>query len=400
MSVEESRPDLEPFFRPRAVAVLGSVDRGADPEQLRRRNEAMWNAPFHLVNPKGGRVGDIPIHATVADVPDEVDVAVVTVPTRAVADAVRACAAKGIRHVLVMTVGFREVGGDGVALEAELAAVARELEVRVIGPNTATNVFERMPDVPAAPGRKVALLCQSGHFGRPVVQASEFGVAFSRWVATGNEADLELADFIEHFARDPETGVIAAYIEGFRDGGRIRAALREARRHDTPVVAIKVGRTEAGRSMALSHTAHLSGSDAVVDGLFRQYGVTRVGDVDELIETASLFAKVPVGGGRRVCCYSISGGSSVMMAEHAAHHGLELPALAAHTQAQLRELVPSYLSVGNPVDTGGVVFQAQSKATRMRALELMVHDPAVEVLVVSFPRADRVDQRVVRGGRL
>jgi acyl-CoA synthetase (NDP forming) len=228
---------------------------------------------------------------------------------------------------------------------------------------------------------------QSGHQGRPLVQGTEFGVAFSRWVPTGNELDLEAADFIEYFAHDDDTSVVAGYFEGFKDPQKLRRALEAANASGKPVVALKMGSTEAGTRMASSHTGHLAGSDAVVEGLFRQYGVTRVRDLDELLETAALFAKLPAGTGPRCGLYSISGGSGTLMAEVAEASGAPVPLLADATQQALRGLIPDYLTVANPVDNGAQFLLSAPEAERRRVLELIAADPSVDVVVVGITGA-------------
>src|SRR5437588_6124295 len=289
----------------------------------------------HLVHPAGGEFGGARVYESVAEIEEPVGLAVINVGPSHVAAAIDECGRKGIPYALVFTAGFGEVGPEGAALEREIAAIARRHGMRLFGPNTNTNAFERLPEVPNRSGGRIGLVTQSGHQGRPVVQGTLFGIGFSRWVPTGNEADLEAADFIEYFAGDDETAVIAAYLEGFKDGGTLRRALQAANESGKPVVALKIGSTAAGSRMAISHTGHLTGSDAVVDGPFAQHGVTRVRDLDELLETASLFAKLPAGTGEGMCLYSISGGSGTLMAEVAGQHGPPLPAPSDDPQRRL-----------------------------------------------------------------
>ena len=296
----QQRTDLEEFFHPKAVALVGSVNRNAKPERLRRPYAERWGDRWYLVNAKGGTIGDIPVYEHVTDIPAEITLAVVNVGTRLVAKTVEECGKHGVPYVLIFTAGFSEVGEAGAALEREVGEVARRYGIRVFGPNTNTNAFEVLPEPPKRRGGRIGLVTQSGHQGRPLVQGTEFGVAFSRWVPTGNELDLEAADFIEYFAYDDDTDVIAGYFEGFKDPPKLRRALEAANAQGKPVVALKMGSTEAGTRMASSHTGHLAGSDAVVEGLFAQYGVVRVRDLDELLETAALFAKLPAGTGRTV----------------------------------------------------------------------------------------------------
>jgi acyl-CoA synthetase (NDP forming) len=385
--VGRQRADLEEFFHPKAVALVGSVNRNADPARLRRSYEERWGDRWYLVNAKGGAVGDIPIYEHVTDIPAEITLAVVNVGTRYVASAVEECGKHGVPYVLIFTAGFSEVGEAGAALERAVGEVARRNALRVFGPTTNTNAYAVLPEPPRRRGGRIGLVTQSGHQGRPLVQGTEFGVAFSRWVPTGNELDYEAADFIEYFAHDDDTAVIAGYFEGFKDPAKLRRALEAANAQRKPIVALKMGSTEAGTRMASSHTGHLAGSDAVVEGLFRQYGVVRVRDLDELLETAALFAKLPAGSGPRCALYSISGGSGTLMAEVAEASGVPVPILAARTREQLRAMIPDYLTVSNPVDNGAQFLVSAPVEDRKRVFDLLAADPNVDVIVVGLTGA-------------
>ncbi len=384
----EKRDDLLPFFAPRGVAIVGQVNRALSDAQTRAQNDARYGAGnWHLVNPKGGSVGSIPIHRDLAEVPGSLELAVISAPAKLCAQVVEECGARGIRHAIVFSSGFREVGGEGARLEGELLAAARRAGVRLLGPNTNTNVLEKIPEVPNLRGGRIGVVTQSGHNGRPIVQGVHFGIGFTRQIPCGNEADLEVSDFIEYFAHDDETAVIAGYVEGFRTPERLRRALEAAGARGKPVVLLKVGSTQAGARMASSHTGHLVGSDAIVEGLFRQYGVVRVRDLDELLETAALFAKLPAGCGARAALYSISGGSGTLMAEVAELAGVEIPRLSEPTQARLRELLPRDLTVSNPVDNGGVFLTSRPPEVRREVIEVIAADPAVDVVVVGVTGA-------------
>ncbi|HXQ63156.1 MAG TPA: acetate--CoA ligase family protein [Acidimicrobiales bacterium] len=383
----QQRLDLEEFFHPKAVAIVGSVNRNADPDRVRRTHAERWGDSWYLVNAKGGTIGDIPVYEHVTDIPSEVTLAVINVGTRLVAKVVEECGKHGVPYVLVFTAGFSEVGVKGAALERDVGEMAARYGIRVFGPNTNTNAFEVLPEPPRRRGGRIGLVTQSGHQGRPLVQGTEFGIAFSRWVPTGNELDLEAADFIEYYAYDDETSVIAGYFEGFRDPPKLRRALEAANAQRKPVVALKMGATSAGTRMASSHTGHLAGSDAVVDGLFRQYGVTRVSDLDELLETAALFAKLPAGTGPNCCLYSISGGSGTLMAEVAEASGVPVPILTEKTRAALREMIPDYLTVDNPVDNGAQFLVTNPIEDRRRVFDLIAADPEVDVIVIGLTGA-------------
>ncbi|HLN43947.1 MAG TPA: acetate--CoA ligase family protein, partial [Acidimicrobiales bacterium] len=175
--------------------------------------------------------------------------------------------------------------------------------------------------------------------------------------------------------------------EGFKDPAKLRRALEAANTQGKPVVALKMGSTEAGTRMASSHTGHLAGSDAVVEGLFAQYGVVRVRDLDELLETAALFAKLPAGTGGRCCLYSISGGSGTLMAEVAESSGVPVPVLSARTQAGLRKMIPDYLTVANPVDNGAQFLVSAPVEDRKRVFDLVAADPDIDVVVIGLTGA-------------
>jgi acetate---CoA ligase (ADP-forming) len=383
----ETASDLEELFHPKAVALLGSVNRNANPEKLRRSCNERWGEHWYLVNPKGGSVGDIQVYEHVTDVPGKVTLAVISVGARFVPGAVEDCGRHAVPFVLIFTAGFSEVGGEGTRLEREIAETARRYGIRVLGPNTNTNAFEKLPEPAHVRGGRIGLITQSGHQGRPLVQSAEFGFAFSRWVPTGNEVDLEAADFIEYFAKDPDTRVIAGYFEGFRNPAKLRHALEATNAVRKPVVALKMGASEAGTRMSISHTGHLVGSDAVTEGLFAQYGVVRVRDLDELLETAGLFAKLPPGTGSRCALYSISGGSGTLMAEVAELCGAVVPELARSTREALRELIPDYLTVSNPVDNGAQFLLSAPAEERKKVLDLIASDPATDVVVVGMTGA-------------
>lgn len=379
---------LEDLFHPKGVAIIGQVNRALSEAQTRAQHDPRYGAGnWSLVNPKGGAIGALTIHPSVRDVPGPLDLAVITAPAEACPQLLLECGARGVRFAVVFSSGFSEIGPEGAALERELAAAARRAGVRVLGPNTNNNLLERIPDPPGWRGGRIGVVTQSGHNGRPIVQGTALGIGFRRQIPCGNECDLEISDFIDYFASDPETAVIAGYIEGFRDGAKLRRALAAAIAARKPVVLLKIGSTRGGARMAHSHTGHLAGADAVVDGLFAQHAVTRVRDLDELLDTAALFAKLPPGTGARAALYSISGGSGTLMAECAELAEVAVPRLATHTVAQLREYLPGYLTVDNPVDNGAVFIVSNPPEVRQKVLDLIADDPNVDLLVVGVTGA-------------
>lgn len=377
--------DLDTFLHPRTVAVIGASEQPGRPNTAMTAAVARWardhGAAFFPVHPVYETVVGAPCLRSIRDVPGPVDLAVIL--TRSAVDTFAEVREAGARFAVIFAAGFSETGREGERLEARLAELVRRGPTRLLGPNTNLNAFSAFRT--DLPGPTIALITQSGHQGRPVFQGQEIGIALSHWAPTGNEVDLEFADFARYFADQPEVGVIAAYIEGFKDGRTLTLAADHAAALRKPMVIIKVGRTEAGRSMAKAHTGHLTGSDAVTSAVFRQFGVTRVDGLDELLEVSAAFARTKPPRGDGVAIYSISGGTGAHMADMAAAAGLRLPTLTRETQRILHDgLIPSYLRVSNPVDCGGPPV---ADARGRRILDAILADPRVHVLIVPITGA-------------
>jgi acyl-CoA synthetase (NDP forming) len=374
--------DLHTFFHPKSVAVIGASDTARRPNTAMWRKIRQWGenagARVFPVNPNRDEIDGVRCYTSVLDVPDDLDLAVILVGQAV--DMFETVLEKKPRYAVIFAAGFNEVGPEGEALQQRLEELVASGSTHLLGPNTNLNAFETFRD--DLPGPTIALITQSGHQGRPVFQAQDQGIALSHWAPAGNEADLEFADFVKYFVDQPEVGVIAAYIEGFKDGRTLMLAADHAARVNKPIVCIKVGRTSEGRSMAKSHTGHLTGSDAVVSAVFRQFGITRVDGLDELTDVAAMFARTRIGGtaegGANVAVYAISGGTGAHMADLCAAEGLQLPDLEPATQRKLREWIPGYLRVSNPVDSGGAP-SADERGPKI--LQAMIDDPNVDMII-------------------
>jgi acyl-CoA synthetase (NDP forming) len=371
--------DLDRFFRPRTVAVVGASDTPRKPNTAMWKKLRTWGethgAQVVPVNPNRDELDGLPCYKTLFDVPGDIDLAAILV-----GDAVRVleeAIERKIAFAVVFAAGFSEVGAEGEKLQARVASLIAASDTHLLGPNTNLNAFEVYRD--ELPGKRLALITQSGHQGRPIYQAHEdLGVAMSHWAPTGNEADMEFADFARWFTDQDDIGAVAAYIEGFKDGRTLQLAADHAAQRGVPIVCVKVGRTEEGQSMAKAHTGHLTGADDVVSAVFRQYGVTRVDGLDELTETSALMCRAASPKGDGVCIYAISGGTGAHMADLAAATGLRLPDLTAKTQKTLRQWIPDYLRVSNPVDNGG----APSGDERGRKLlDTIVADSNIDLVI-------------------
>lgn len=396
--------DLDRFFRPASVAVIGASDTPGRPntgitQQLRAWSERV-GARMYPVNPGRDEVDGLPCYPDLASIPadpdaDPIDLAVILLadPAAVIPQLIEA----KVTFAVAFASGFAETGESGREAQRRLESLVAEAPtgLRLLGPNTNLNAFERFRDDLTGPA--IALITQSGHQGRPLFTLQELGIRLSHWAPTGNEADLEVADFVQWFADQPEIGAIAAYIEGIKDGRAFLLAADHAAKRGVPVVAVKVGRTDEGARMAQSHTGKLTGADDVVDAAFRQFGVIRVEGLDELQDTAALLARARPPRAPGVVVYSISGGTGAHLADMASAAGLTLPRLSQAKQDELHQWIPEYLSVANPVDNGG---HPVGDWRGRRILDALLDDPDVGVLICPItgpfpPMSDRLAKDLV-----
>ncbi|MFP6697435.1 MAG: acetate--CoA ligase family protein [Alphaproteobacteria bacterium] len=353
---------LAPLFDPATVAIIGASDNmlkfGGRP--IRFMREGNYPGKVFPVNPRSGMIQGLQAYKNIRDVPEVVDMCVVTVPASLVVEAVKDCVAAGVRSVVIFSSGFSEVGEQGEQWQAELAEIARTSNTRLVGPNcmgvlnaashavgTFASSFERgWPKTGS-----ISIISQSGAVGGHImVLARERGIGIRNWITTGNEVDVDVADCIAYCAEDPETKVIAAYMEGTKKPEQLKAAFAAARANGKAIVMMKVGASEVGAHAANSHTASLAGADAIYDAMFRQYGICRVYSMDEMLDVAAAAGTGQFPGRNRLGIVTISGGIGVLTSDIAALHDLEVPELPAKAQQALKELMP-LAAVRNPVDT-------------------------------------------------
>ncbi len=354
---------LSALFTPASVALIGA---SSDPDRiggrvLRFLIEAGFAGKLYPINRSGAaEIQGLPAFASVRDVPGQIDQAIVLTPVAGVEAAVRESIAKGVKCVLVLTAGFAEIGPEGRALQDKLRDMCRAAGVRMVGPNSlgmlnlSTRYFATFSTVlyglqPRA-GR-IALATQSGAFGSCAYgMASLRGMGFSQIVATGNEADVDVAECIDYFAQDPGTDVICAALESCRDGQRLRAALLKAAAAGKPVLVMKVGRTELGAAAASTHTGSLAGNDAAFDAVFAECGALRPSSIEEMLDIAyfcTVTGQLPANQDMGVV--TGSGGIGVLMADHAGESGITMSPLSAAGKQAALELLP-FAVAANPLD--------------------------------------------------
>lgn len=352
---------LDCLFYPSSVAVIGA---SSTPGKwgfniLNRLLKSRTSTRVFPVRRGGGDVQGRRAYSSLSEIPDPIDLAVIAVPPEEVPKAMQECADKGVKVAIIITAGFKETGQVGAQLESDILKIARGGGVRFVGPNcmghfnTVNDLFT-VNEWGIRPG-PLALISQSGNFGSYIMQrAVDRGAGFSKYVSTGNEADLTIEDYLEHLSRDEQTKVICAYIESVKDGRRFfDIAKRTSKRK--PIVAIKAGRSAEGARATLSHTGALSGTDAIYDAAFRQCGVIRVEEADHIVDVAMALVRQPLPRGRRVGIVTVGGGFGAVVADACRRYSLEVPSLSLETIEALNKYLPSRWSHSNPVDMAGVV---------------------------------------------
>jgi acetyl coenzyme A synthetase (ADP forming)-like protein len=378
------------FLRPRAVAVIGASHRrktvGA--EILANVIRGGFAGPVYPVNPQAGTIQGLAAYASIGDIPEPVDLAVVAVPAAAVNQVARECGAAGVRALLVVSAGFSEAGPDGVQRQHELLGICRDAGMRLIGPNclgllnTAADV--RLDATFAAhspPSGNVGFFSQSGGLGIAMIEAAEhLGIGISSFVSVGNKADVSGNDLLEYWEQDPATDVVLLYLESF---GNPRRFARIARRvgASKPIIAVKSGRSPAGARATTSHTgALISASDVTVDALFRQAGVVRADTMHELFDVAALLSSQPAPLGDRVVIVTNGGGPGILCADVCQAGGLDIVTLSEEVRVALAGFLAPEASLGNPID----MIATASAADYGRVIEVLVAHAACDAIITIF----------------
>src|SRR5690606_18972322 len=384
----------------RSVVLVGASDR---PGSLGRRTldnltvHGEFRGELHLVNPAHREIEGRPCWPSVLDLPPQAapTVAVIVVPAPAVLEAVGHCAACGVRFAIVLSAGFGEEGEHGLALEAEMRRVARAAGMRIYGPNCPgiVHVKERIgltfspafrEDLRPGP---IAVATQGGALGRNLLQGGERGCGYVAWASSGNEADLQLADFIHHFARQPDVRGVLALVEGVKDGPRFVAAALAATRGGRGLGLLKIGRSTYGARAAVSHTASITGEADINSAVFAQLGIAEVDDVDELVDLGALLARARPRGDERVAVFGSSGGACALVADvlgAAVGHPTHTTSITVTVPGVIDDALPPVAgdpAVGLVVLPYAIDYGAATAATARRFVQLQarIHRPLLPV---------------------
>ncbi|MEM3593310.1 MAG: CoA-binding protein [Candidatus Jordarchaeaceae archaeon] len=380
---------LETFFSPKSVAIIGASEKLRFGYFVTKSILARTDLKAYPVHISADRVMGVKAYKSVKDIPEVVDLAIFLVPSEAAPTAMRECAEKGIKHVIVLSAGFAEVDEVGKQRQEEIVRIARENGIRVIGPNCVgvTNVSNRFTtaeiDIDSLKEGGVAFIAQSGIFGTVIIDwaaANDFGL--SKIVTLGNKCDVDEVDLLNYLEKDDKTRVICLYLEGIKRG-RGREFIETFKRvsRNKPILVLKSGRTQAGARAVRSHTGSLAGDDRIFDAVLKQTGAVRVDSVEELLDFAKVLATQPLPKNGGIAIITNSGSLAAMTCDELEKLHMELASFEPQTTEKMKKIAPYWTSIKNPVDIGPAMLQVGSQI-----LEAVLEDKNVGcLLIISSP---------------
>jgi len=385
---------MKKFFEPETVALIGASSNKSHPGyQLFLNMKTCFKDRFYPVNPNVTQLDGKTCYASILDVPAEIDVAVIFIPAKAVPKALEQCAEKGIDRVIIESGGFSEAGAEGRAIHKRCLEIAQAAGIRLWGPNGMGLINVQQTKVLSfllhflwkdrfKKGR-VSLVVQSGMlsagFLAAILSRTPFGL--SKIASIGNKMDVDESDVLEYLVNDPETGVIALYLESIVDGRRFYKLCRST---EKPIVVLKSGRTEIGARAAMSHTSSLAQDDQIVDAALRQAGVIRVFDMNDLLTISRCLGVAPAStqSSGRIAVITFSGGAGVVVSDSIADSGIDLAGFEDATVEQLRQVFPEWMEPTNPIDIYPAIERNGPKKVFTRCLETVLNDPGVDGVYV------------------
>lgn len=384
---------MRPLFYPRSIALIGASNNPTKLGYLHLRGiiEFGYEGAVYPVNPRlaGEEILGLKCYAKVSDIPGDVDLVFIAVNARTVVEVLNDCSKKGVRAAIIFAGGFAEIGSDGKVMEDEIRAIAKKSGMVVLGPNClgVTNLYAKLSTFglgvslvkPPEPGR-ISLISHSGTLAVSFILLSTVRKFYpSKVVSTGNETATTLTDVLEYFIEDPETHVIAMYVESIRNGKRFIELCKSTTK---PLVALKAGRSDAGKRAAKSHTAALAGSVEVWNAVCKQAGIIQAESFEELYELSTALTCPLRPRGSKVGIISVLGGPAVIACDACERYGLKVPSLTEESVKKLRAILPTIASVTNPVDTTGSILE--DVGMYKEALEIMCQDPNID-MIISMP---------------
>jgi|SRR5579859_1645708 len=387
---------LRPFFHPRSIALVGATDHSGWSQNVFGNLNTFSGGPLYCINPRRQTAHGQPAFSSLHALPEPVDLAYIMAPTSQVYSVIEEAAEVGIRHFVILTAGFSEMGAAGVQQEQRLLTLAQERGLLLLGPNgngfinaTAQMAPYGLPVIPPLMAGPVGVVLQSGALASAVLTfAQAHAVGLSLLVSMGNEAMISATDVIDYLIEDEATRVIALFLESIRHPDELRRVAHKALARQKPLVVLKTGRSAISARTALAHTGALVGNDAVNDAAFRQLGIIRVDSLEDLLTTVGVLGYTPILPGRRMGVVTPSGGACDLLSDRAPNEGIELPAFAQTTVERLQAVLPAFATVQNPVDVTGYVVV--DRLLTQRALDVVAEDPGLDFVLclVDPPRVE------------
>ena len=378
---------LSAIFNPGGIAVVGASEVPGKAAERRTRSlfQGGYSGDIYLINPKRDRLFDQKAYPSLDKIDGKIDLAMIVIPGRFIPDAVAQAAAKGAKGAVIITAGLGETGPEGKAIEAKIMEVAEETGINIIGPNcsgmfSATGRMNLL-GIPGLEKGKLSVLAQSGNI---IDSLSHFahsrGRGFSRIISSGNAIGVRFHDYIDYLASDDDTDVIMLYLESIKFGDEMVKVCRRAVKKK-PIIALKVGRSTAGQRASASHTGALAADDAIVEDAFKQAGILRVNNVDEMFDLAECFLDAPVPRGNRVCILSEGGGDNSVAADNAERWGLEVPVLSEERQEQIKTYLLAGMPAHNPIDYGGTAEENPDMIAK--CVDQVMQDDSVDSVYIT-----------------
>lgn len=384
-----TRADLQPLYAPRSIALVGASPRAGSFGERTQANLRSFTGALYPVNARYPEINGVPCHASLQGLPEVPDLVILAVPAAAVEGVVDECIALGVPSALIYASGFAETAAAAdIVAQQRMLAKARAAGMKLLGPNCvgllnyvigARATFAGVPEGKADGRAAIGLISQSGAMGFALAQAMDRGVAISHVLSCGNSADVDVADWIQALADDPDCAVIACAFEGMQDATRFRQAARYAWARDKPLIVFKLATGTEGAAAAMSHTGSLAGSNAQWNAVFEDTGAVVVQDFEDLMETAAFFAKTRAATAPGVAVLAGSGGAAIIAADCAEEAGVPLPQPSPDAERALRAAIPPFVQPRNPCDVTAQVIN--DKQALLASADALLGDPAYGALI-------------------
>jgi acetyl coenzyme A synthetase (ADP forming)-like protein len=399
--IEKNPRGLKIFFEPKSVAVVGASRTPGKIGNTILRNllKLGYEGQIFPVNPRAEEIEGLRSYASVAAIPEAVELVVMAIPAHLVLEVMRDCQKKMVKGVVIISSGFSEAGKEGMERQRELVRLAAEAGIRIVGPNT-TGILNpegrfttTFVDLKGVKKGSIGFVAQTGIFAGMMFQwifsSQHFGL--SKVIGLGNKADVADHDALDYLAQDEATRVVIMYLEGVKDGRRFLASVARLVQKK-PLVVMKGGKTKEGAKAAQSHTGSMAGRDEIFEALFRQAGAIRVNDFEELLDLGKTFAYQPLPKGNRIAIISLSGGAGVMATDACPESGLVLASPAEQTLARFREKMPPWSIPGNPFDIEPLSEVVTQEGAYRLSLDVLLSDPGVDLalLIMSTTRTPQI----------